>query len=99
MGARSDIVMAESFYIEEPVLVCATGDQVRTAGESLGTTVGKTVAKTRELATLISERVTAISGRVTAIREERPLQILAVLAALAFAAGFTARIWRANRNA
>jgi hypothetical protein len=92
MGAREDILMAENFYVEEPVPAFATTDKLTTASESLGTAVGKTVARSRDLATRISERVTAI-------KEEKPLQILAVVAAIAFTAGFTARIWRATRNA
>lgn len=62
------------------------------AGESLGTAAGKVVAKSRELATLMRDRAETI-------KEEKPLQILAVVGGIAVVVGFATRLWRASGNA
>lgn len=66
--------------------------RLQRAGASLGVTAGKIVAKVREAAALVAERAEKV-------KEERPLQLLAVLAGFAAIAGFTIRLWRASRSA
>jgi hypothetical protein len=76
---------------EQPSGPCRTG-KLQRAGESLGMVTGKTVAKSREFATRVRERAERV-------REEKPLQFLAVLASVAVVAGFATRLWRASENA
>ena len=59
------------------------------AGESIGTAAGKTVAKSRELALLVRHRAETM-------KEEKPLQILAVVGGIAVVVGFATRLWRAS---
>ena len=60
--------------------------------ENAGERLGMAVEKTRRLAT-------RINCRAHQIKEQQPLQFLAVLAGAAFAAGVATRVWRARRNA
>lgn len=62
------------------------------AGESLGIAVGKMVAKSREFTARVREGAEQV-------KEEKPLQLLAVLAGVAAVAGFATRIWRSRGNA
>ena len=66
--------------------------RLQRAGASLGVAAGKTVAKVHEAATLVAERAEKV-------KEEKPLQLLAVLGGLAAVAGFAIRLWRVSRNA
>lgn len=69
-----------------------TSGKLRRAGESLGAAAGKTVARSRGLATLVRDRAETI-------KEEKPLQILAVVGGIAVIVGFATRLWRASSNA
>jgi hypothetical protein len=66
--------------------------KLQRAGESLGAAVGKTVAKFREFATLAR-------ANAEIVKEQRPLQFLAIFAGVAAVAGFGTRVWRSRRNA
>ena len=66
--------------------------KLQRAGESLGIAVGNTVAKSREFAARVRERAAQV-------KEEKPIQLLAVLAGVAAVAGFATRIWRSSGNA
>ena len=69
----------------------ATG-KLQDAGESLGLALGKSVAKTRELGQQLRHRAEFV-------KQEKPLQLLGILAGIAMAAGFATRVWRSIRNA
>jgi hypothetical protein len=69
------------------------------AAESLGTAAGTAVAKSREFVSLLGERADILRHRAERVGEEKPLQILAVLAGIFACAGVATRLWRANRNA
>mgnify|MGYP001209480469 CR=1 FL=1 len=66
--------------------------KLRRAGESIGNAAGKTIARSRGLATLVRDRAETI-------KEEKPLQILAVVGVVAAIVGFAIRLWRASNNA
>ena len=61
-------------------------------GESVGLAIGKSVAKTRQLGQQMRDRAEYV-------RQEKPLQLLGVLAGFAMAAGVATRVWRSTRNA
>jgi hypothetical protein len=73
-----------------PGAQCHSGNLQR-AGESLGRATGKTVAKSRDFAKLVRERAERV-------KEEKPLQFLAVLTSVAVVAGLAIRLWRASNN-
>ncbi len=75
-------------FITAPV---ATG-KLQDAGESLGLAIGKSVAKTRELGQQLRHRAEFV-------KQEKPLQLLGILAGIAMAAGVATRVWRSTRNA
>ena len=77
---------------EQGTCFSANTGKLQRAGESLGIAVGNTVAKSREFAARVRERAEQV-------KEEKPLQILAVLAGVAVVAGFATRIWRSSGNA
>lgn len=85
--------MVERVTLEDSAIatLARTGGLQR-AGASLGVAAGKTVAKAHEAATLVAERAEKV-------KEEKPLQLLAVLAGLSAVAGFAIRLWRISRNA
>ena len=69
----------------------ATG-KLQDAGESLGLALGKSVAKTRELGQRLRDCTEFV-------KQEKPLQLLGILAGIAMAAGVATRVWRSTRNA
>ena len=85
--------MVDRVTLEDPAIatLARTGGLQR-AGTSLGVAAGKAVAKVHGAATLVAERAKMV-------KEEKPLQLIAVFAGLAAVAGFTTRLWRASRNA
>ena len=54
---------------------------------------------TEKLAERTRSAATHLKYRVQALQEERPLHFLALIAASAFAAGVTVRIWRSRSHA
>jgi hypothetical protein len=82
--------MIEGVTIRERLNTTPTRNgRLERAGRSLGAAAGKTVAKVDAAATRIAERARKV-------KEEKPLQLLAVLAGFAAVAGFTTRLWRAS---
>jgi hypothetical protein len=83
----------ERVTLEDPATAALerTG-RLQRAGRSLGVAAGKIAAKVHAAATRIAEQAEKV-------KEEKPLQLLAVLAGFAAVAGFTIRFWRVNRNA
>ena len=85
--------MVERVTLEDPAIATlARTSGLQRAGASLGVAAGKTVAKVHEAATLVAERAEKV-------KEEKPLQLLAVLGGLAAVAGFAIRLWRVSKNA
>jgi len=84
---------------EELTFTPRNNGKLQQAGESLGTAAGRAVTKSREFVTLVGERADRLKHRAERVKEEKPLQILAVLAGVSAIAGFATRLWRANRNA
>ncbi len=77
----------------------ATSRTLERAAESLGTAAGTAVAKSREFVSLLGERAEILRYRAERVGEEKPLQLLAVLAGIFACAGVATRLLRANRNA
>jgi hypothetical protein len=85
--------MVERVTLEDQAIAnLARRGGLQRVGASLGVAAGKTVAKVHEAATLVAERAEKV-------KEEKPLQLLAVLAGLSAVAGFAIRLWRVSRNA
>ena len=77
----------------------ANNGNLQRAGDSLGTAAGTAVAKSREFVILLRDRANRLRQRALLVKEEKPLQILAVVAGLSAIAGFASRFWRTSRNA
>lgn len=77
---------------EDFITAPAAKGKLQDAGESLGLAIGKSVAKTRALGQQLRERAVTF-------KDEKPLQLLGILAGIAMAAGFATRVWRSARNA
>ncbi len=60
--------------------------------ESAGQCLGAAVRDTRQFAARLRQRAETI-------KEEQPLQFIAVVAGVSVAAGFATRLWRSSRNA
>lgn len=84
---------------EELTIPPANNGKIQHAAESLGTTAGRAVSKSGEFVTLVRDRAYGVRQRAEQVKDEKPLQILAVLAGLSVAAGFATRMWRASKNA
>ena len=78
--------------LEEFATAPAEKGTLQGAGESVGLAIGKSVAKTRQLGQQMRDRAEYV-------RQEKPLQLLGVLAGFAMAAGVATRVWRSNRDA
>ena len=90
--------MMEASDTNQEIALTNDGNLQR-AGESLGRAAGTAVAKAREFLTLARERADRVRERTVQVKEQKPLQILAVLVGLSAAAGFAMRFWRISRNA
>jgi hypothetical protein len=84
--------MVERVTREDAATALQRTGRLQRVGTSLGVAAGKTVAKVHEAATVVAERAEKV-------KEEKPLQLLAVLAGLAAVAGFAIRLWKVSRNA
>ena len=84
---------------EELTIAPANNGKIQRAGESLGIAAARAVSKSREFVTLVRNRAYGIRQRALRVKNEKPLQILAVFAGLSFVAGFATRMWRASKNA
>lgn len=70
----------------------AANGRLQDAAESMGLTMGKSVAQIRDFGQ-------HLRGHAEFIKQEKPLQLLGILAGIALAAGFATRVWRSTRNA
>jgi hypothetical protein len=70
----------------------AANRKLQDAGESLGLVIGKSVASVRDFGQQMRDRAASF-------KQEKPLQLLGILAGIAMAAGFATRVWRSSRNA
>jgi hypothetical protein len=84
---------------EELTIAPAKNGKIQRAGESLGIAAGRAVSKSREFVTLMRDRAYRVRQRAEQVKDEKPLQILAVFAGLSVVAGFATRMWRASKNA
>ena len=79
----------------------AAAQIVARARQSAGAALAHTRARTREIYGNVSYSAKALARRAQSrtrqVRQERPLQALAVIAASAFIVGAAIRIWRSRR--
>jgi len=77
---------------EEFASASAENGKLQDAAESLGLAIGKSVASVRDFGRQLRDRSESF-------KQEKPLQLLGILAGTAMAAGFATRVWRSSRNA
>ena len=77
---------------EEFATAPAAHAKLQDAAESVGMAMGKSVAQIRDFGQQLRDLAQSF-------KQEKPLQLLGILAGVAMAAGFATRVWRSSRNA
>jgi hypothetical protein len=82
---------------EQPVGEAWLVENARTLGSACGHAQSYVSAITDRVRSKARDLVTDLEGRADKIKDEDTLQLLAVIAGIAAAAGVATRIWRSNR--